>query len=161
MKHYDDACAKYYSNLNIKCLPLTTWEFRQKHFSDVIMYKKLVASWNSKQDYLKLAHQENRELIVTDKNFKIVFVSNTISQISGYRKEEIIGKSPTMFQGEDTCIVTRQKIKTALTHLKPFKEVILNYKKNGEPYWCEIEAFPMFDKKGTFINYIALERIAS
>lgn len=161
MKDYDNACAKYYDSLNIKCLPLTTWEFRQDHFSEAIMFKKFLTNWNTKQDYLKQAHNENRELIVTDNNFKIVFASETISKISGYRQEEIIGKSPTMFQGEATCTVTRHKIKTALTQLKPFKEVILNYKKNGEPYWCEIEAFPMFDKNGTFLNYIALERVAS
>ena len=161
MKHYDDACAKYYNNLNIKCLPLTTWEFRKEHFSDVILYKRLQNNWNTNQDYLKKARKENRELIVTDKNFRILFVSDTISDISGYRRDEIIGKSPKMFQGEGTCVVTRQKIKTALIQLQPFKEVILNYKKNGEPYWCEIEAFPMFDKSGAFTNYIALERIAS
>lgn len=161
MEHYDNACAKYYNSLNIKCLPLTTWEFRKDHFSDVILYKRLQNNWNTNQDYLKQAHKENRELIVTDKNFRILFVSDTISDISGYRREEIIGKSPRMFQGEGTCVITRQKIKTAITQLKPFKEVILNYKKNGESYWCEIEAFPMFDKSGTFTNYIALERIAS
>ena len=66
-----------------------------------------------------------------------------------------------MFQGEATSKVTRQKIKTALTQLKPFKEVILNYRKNGDSYWCEIEAYPMFDKNGSFINYVALEKIAS
>ncbi len=161
MEHYDNACAKYYNSLNIKCLPLNTWEFRQEHFSDAIIYKNLLTKWDTKQDYLKQAHKENRELIITDKNFRIVFVSDTISKISGYRKEEIIGKSPKMFQGAGTSKETQRNIKTALTLLKPFKETILNYKKNGEPYWCEIEGHPMFDKNGAFVNYIALERIAS
>lgn len=161
MKHYDDACAKYYNNLNIKCLPLTTWEFRKEHFSDLILYKRLQNNWNTKQDYLKQAYKENRELIVTDKNFKIVFATNTISKISGYPLKEILGKSPKMFQGKATSEYTQKKIKKALTELKPFKEVVLNYRKNGESYWCEIEAYPMFDKNGTFTNYVALERIAS
>ena len=161
MEHYDNACAKYYNSLNIKCLPLTTWEFRQEYFSDAIKYKKLLTKWNTKQDYLKQAHKENRELIVTDKNFKIVFATKTISKISGYSLKEILGKSPKMFQGKATSEYTQKKIKKALTELKPFKEVVLNYKKNGESYWCEIEAYPMFDKNGKFTNYVALERIAS
>jgi hypothetical protein len=66
-----------------------------------------------------------------------------------------------MFQGEATSTVTKQRIKTALNDLKPFKEVVLNYRKNGDSYWCEIEAYPMFSKKGEFLNYIALERLAS
>ena len=161
MRNYDNACAEYYSKLKLKCLPLTTWEFRSYSFSDAILFKRIQSNWNTKLDYLKQAQKENREIIVTDKNFRILFVSNTISKISGYHKEEILGKSPRMFQGEATSKVTRQKIKTALTQLKPFKEVILNYRKNGDSYWCEIEAYPMFDKNGSFINYVALEKIAS
>lgn len=161
MRNYDNACALYYSKLKLKFLPLTTWEFRNNFFLDAILFKRIQSNWNTKQDYLKKARKENREIIVTDQNFRIVFASNTISKISGYRHEEILGRSPKMFQGKATSKDTRQKIKTAITMLKPFKEVILNYKKNGESYWCEIEAFPIFDKNGSFVNYVALEKIAS
>jgi len=161
MRNYENACALNYSKLKLQSLPLTIWEFRKDTFSEAILFKKIQSNWNAKQDYLKLAQKENRELIVTDKNFRIVFSSKTISKISGYQPDEILGKSPAMFQGEGTSKTTRQKIKTAITNLQPFKEVILNYRKNGYSYWCEIEAFPMFDKNGTFQNYIALEKIAS
>lgn len=161
MRNYDIACAKYYGTLKIKCLPLHSWEFKDYSFLDSLFLQKIQTNWNTNQDFIKQAQKENREIIVTDKNFKIVFVSSSISKISGYNQREIMGNSPTMFQGEATSIVTRQKIKKALTQLKPFKEIILNYRKNGESYWCEIEAYPMFDKKGTFLNYIAFEKIAS
>jgi PAS domain S-box-containing protein len=161
MRNYDNACAQYYSKLKLLSLPLTTWEFRKDYYADVVLFKKIQSNWNTKQDFLKQAQKENRELIVTDKNFRIVFATNSISKISGYQRDEILGKSPAIFQGKDTSIATRQKIKTALIQLKPFKEVILNYRKNGDSYWCEIEAYPIFDKNGTFLNYIALEKIAS
>lgn len=161
MRNYENAYAKYYSKLKLQPLPLTSWEFRKEYFSDAFMFKKLQSNWNNKQDFLKQSYKENRELIVTDVNFKIVFVSKTISKISGYQPEEILGKSPVLFQGKDTSKQTRQKIKTALNNLEPFKEVILNYRKNGDCYWCEIEAYPMFDQNGKFQNYIALEKIAS
>lgn len=161
MRNYENACAQYYSKLKLQSLPLTSWEFRKDYFSDAFLFKKMQSNWSSKQDYLKQSQQENRELIITDANFKIVFASKTISKISGYEREEIIGKSPSMFQGKATSKETRQKIKTAISHLEPFKEVILNYQKNGDSYWCEIEAYPMFDLNGKFQNYIALEKIAS
>lgn len=161
MRNYENACAQYYSKLKLQSLPLTSWEFRKDFFSDAFLFKKMQSNWSSKQDYLKQSQQENRELIVTDANFKIVFASKTISKISGYEREEIIGKSPSMFQGKATSKETRQKIKTAISHLEPFKEIILNYQKNGDSYWCEIEAYPMFDLNGKFQNYIALEKIAS
>jgi PAS domain S-box-containing protein len=161
MKDYDDAYAKYYSKLKVLPLPLTCWEFRKNIYSDAFLFKKIQSEWCIQKDFLKQSKKENKELLITDKDFKIVFASNTISKLSGYQAEEILGKSPSMFQGKKTCNVTRQKIKTAIINLIPFKEVILNYRKNGEKYWCEIEAYPMFDKNGTFLNYIALERIAA
>lgn len=161
MTNYENACAKYYSKLKLQPLPLISFEFRKDYFSETFLFEKLQSKWNTKKEYLKQSQKENRELIVTDKNFKIVFVSKTIARISGYEPSEILGKSPALFQGEATSDETRQKIKTAITNLKPFKEVILNYRKNGDTYWCEIEAYPQFDKNGKFKNYIALEKIAS
>ena len=161
MKNYDIAFAKYYSTLNILPLPLTNWEFRTDYLSDAILFHKIQDSWNVKKDYLQESQKENQKIIITDKNFKIIFASRNISKINGYQSREIIGKSPTMFQGEATCVLTRKRIKTALNDLKPFKEVILNYRKNGESYWCEIEAYPMFSINGEFLNYIALEKLAA
>lgn len=161
MKNYDIACAKYYSKLNILPLPLTTWEFRKDYLDEAIHFHKIQANWSVKQDFLKQSQKENQKIIITDKNFKIIFASRNISKINGYQTKEIIGKSPSMFQGEATCEVTKKRIKTALTALKPFKELLLNYRKNGESYWCEIEAYPMFSEKGEFLNYIALEKLAA
>ena len=161
MRNYENACAKFYDRIKVKPFPLNSFEFRKDYFSDAFLYKKIQAHWNIKKNYLKQSQKENRELLITDINFKIVFATNTISRINGYQPTEILGKSPAVFQGEATSDTTKQKIKTALTNLEPFKEVILNYKKNGETYWCEIEAYPMFDKNGDFQNYIALEKIAS
>jgi PAS domain S-box-containing protein len=161
MENYDIACAKYYSKLNILSLPLTTWEFRKDYLNEAINFHKIQANWNAKLDFLKQSQKEKREIIITDKHFKIIFASRNFSKINGYLPREIIGKSPSMFQGEATSTATRARIKTALNNLKPFKEVILNYRKNGDSYWCEIEAYPMFSKKGKFLNYIALEKFAA
>lgn len=161
MRNYENACAKYHSKLKLQTLPLISWEFRKDYFSDAFLFKKIQTNWSNKQDYLKQSQKEKRELIITDHHFRIIFASKNFSRISGYQPEEIVGKSPAVFQGAATSTITRQKIKTAITNLKPFKEVILNYRKNGDSYWCEIEAYPMFDKNGIFQNYIALEKIAS
>jgi hypothetical protein len=81
--------------------------------------------------------------------------------MSGYHQEEIIGKSPKVFQGILTSEITKTNIRQAINNKLPFKEIILNYKKDGSTYLCEIEAIPKFNKKGEFLNYIAFERIAS
>lgn len=161
MEEYDKAWAKYQEKLKIVPTPLICWEFRKEYLSETVVFKKFEQNWDTKINFLEISKSQKKEVVITDKNFKIVFASHTISKMNGYHPDEMIGNYPKMLQGEKTSSETRHSIKKALEDLKPFKEVILNYKKNGEPYWCEIEAFPMFDKKGTFINYIALEKLAS
>ena len=81
--------------------------------------------------------------------------------MNGYRPEEVLAKSPKIFQGKLTCDVSRKNIKHALEHHLPFKEVILNYKKDGSTYLCEIKAYPKFNAEGKLIHYIAFEKLAS
>lgn len=161
LNEFDNAWAKYQSKLNILRLPLISWEFRKEIYSEEIQYKNIQQFWNSETDFLKLSKSEKKQLVITDKNFKIIFASEHISKMNGYQPEEMLGKSPAMFQGSKTSKRTTLSIRKAIQNLEPFKEVILNYKKNGETYWCEIEAKPVYDNDGEFINYIAFERIAS
>lgn len=160
LREYDKAWAKYQESLKIVPVPLTSWEFynlpraEQKEFNDI------QANWVEKINYVSVKKDKNIAVLVTDANLKIVFASSNIMEMNGYDYKEIIGNSPKMFQGKETSLESRQIIRKAVEKLQPFKEVILNYKKNGETYLCQIEAYPKFDKKGNFVNYIAFETAA-
>ena len=161
MKEYDKAWAKYQTGLNIVPTPLVCWDFQKEYVSEIARFKKFESNWETEVNFFEISKSQNKEMIITDKNFKIVFATHSISKMNGYHPNEMIGNSPSMLQGENTSKSTKSAIKKALISQQPFKEVILNYKKNGKPYWCEIEAYPMFDKNGAFLNYIALEKLAS
>jgi PAS domain S-box-containing protein len=161
LKEYDNAWAKYQKGIKIIPTPLLCWDFYSNIKSEETKFKNIQQFWKDKSNLLSLAKKQNQKVVITDKNFRIVFASDTISEMNGYQSEEMLGKSPVMFQGEKTSKRTTLSIKNAINKTKPFKEVILNYKKNGEEYWCQIEAFPMFNVNGEFLNYIAFEKIAS
>jgi PAS domain S-box-containing protein len=158
---YDNAWAKYQTGMKITPTPLVCWDFYSIPSSDMFLVNSLQKKWTEKFDFLNVTEKENRQIIITNANFKIIFASSTIVNMNGYNSKDILGKSPGMFQGRETSIETKKIIEKALKDHKPFKEVILNYKKNGEQYWCEIEAYPKFDKQGNFINYVAFERLVA
>lgn len=158
---YENAWVKYRSGMKTLQTPLKCWEFLKSYYSELSIITEIQKNWDVKINFLNVVKNQMREVIVTDRNFKIIFATDTIVNMNGYHSEEIIGKSPSFFQGIDTCIKTKKSIKKALDNLEPFKEIILNYKKNGDTYWCEIDAYPKFDKLGNFVNYIAFEKLAS
>lgn len=159
-KEYDKAWAKYREELEIVPLPLISWEFYSLPRAEQKEFNVIQSLWNEKIDYNRTITKEMKTIVITDVNFKIIFASSSIQEMTGYSYSEIQGESPKMFQGKKTSDETREKIRIAIKDKKPFKEVILNYRKNGETYYCEIEAYPKFDKDGNFVNYIAFEKAA-
>lgn len=156
---YDQAWAKYQKKLRLLPLPLLTWNVFNTQEVEISTFNALQKNWVNKEDYnTQIA---NKHVIITDSQLTILFATKEISKLTGYYSSEIIGQSPKMFQGILTLAATKSKIKEAIAKKHPFKEIVLNYRKDGSTYWCEIEAYPKFDKKNNLINYIAFEKLAS
>jgi hypothetical protein len=60
-------------------------------------------------------------------------------------------------QGENTSEAVKLRINEKIEQNKPFKEVVVNYRKNGEMYNCEIQIFPLTGNNNS-IHFLALER---
>jgi PAS domain S-box-containing protein len=157
---YDIALAKYHSSLQILPLPLLSWDVFNSYFVELNQFNAIQKQWHRKVNFYDVL-QSKKEIIVTNMNQEIVYASNGLFLMNGYHANEVIGKTPKLFQGELTCEKARKNIKKALQEKAAFKEVILNYRKDGSTYLCEIEAYPKFNLKGELVNYIAFERIAS
>jgi PAS domain S-box-containing protein len=160
-KEYEKAIAKYYSKLRIVPLPLISWDLFATRPNEAVSFNVIQKEWHSKESFYKAVFQSKKAILVTNAHFEIVFASENIIKMNGYRPEEVMGKSPKIFQGKLTDEVSRNNIRKAILHRLPFKEIILNYKKNGSTYLCEIEAYPKFDAKGNLLHYIAFEKLAS
>lgn len=159
--NYEQAVSKYFQSLRITPLPLASWDIFSMQQLDEALFNNIQMKWSERENFHNIVYKNNRVLIITDENLKIVYTSSNVRQMNGYTPHEIIGRSPKMFQGALTQAGQTQRIKQAIIDLKPFKEVVLNYKKNGTTYRCEIEAFPKFSTDGKFLNYVAIERLAS
>lgn len=104
-----------------------------------------------------------RAVLVTDGELtapgpSILYVNKAFERMSGYDRAELLGRSPRMLQGEKTSLASRRQLSGALRKGQRTKIVLVNYRKNGEAYRCEIEVFPILDANGVLVNAVALER---
>jgi PAS domain S-box-containing protein len=168
LRQYDEACAKYSQERDLKKVPVFSWDFHNEFinelkisFSDSNDLYSIAREnkWlNYNWDYKK--HLQEEVIVVTDTNLKIVFASQNISQMNGYKKAEVLGKSPKMFHGLNTDKKISGEIREAIQLQVPFEKTVLNYKKNGETYLCHIKGFPIFNTKGALSHFIAFEKVA-
>lgn len=128
---------------------------------DVQQLEKLSRKYCWKQDWnvREILFQQGKAVLVTDLSLHIVFASSNLSKLSGYLPEEVIGKTPKLFQGKDTSNESKAVIRKAIHELKPFAITLLNYSKAGTPYWCNITGEPVFNRKNKPVHFIAFEKI--
>ncbi len=86
----------------------------------------------------------------------IVYVNPAFEELSGYSAAELIGRSPSAFNGPDTAPEAIGALEAALAARKSFSGEILEYRKDGTPYWCTLRVAPVADEKGVVTHFIAI-----
>jgi len=164
---YDTMITSYYNSNSNKILPLSSWEFYGEYNATFFNFKndldnlrKITKRWDFDKDYQTVLIKERSVIVITDPDLKIVYVTHNIKKMSGYTQDEVLGRSPKMFQGKNTCQETSRSIRKLVTKQQPFEVSILNYRKDMSTYMCKIKGYPVYNKRGKLVNYLAFEKVA-
>lgn len=88
----------------------------------------------------------------------IIYSNPAFSRITGYKTQEILGKTPRMVQGEDTNKEARNNIRESLESWTPVQQEVLNYTKTGEEFWVDLSIVPVKNEEGYFTHWISVQR---
>lgn len=89
---------------------------------------------------------------------RIVFVNEAFERRTGYAPEEVIGRTPRLLQGELTQREELDRIRAALEQWRAVRVDLVNYKKNGEPFWVDLEVSPVWDEQRRLTHWVAVGR---
>lgn len=89
---------------------------------------------------------------------KILYVNKAFTTMTGYSAEEVLGKTPRILQGPETDRNELDRLRNCLKNWEPCEIEIINYKKNGEPFWINFSIIPIARKDGFFTHWISIER---
>lgn len=104
-----------------------------------------------------VANETDNAVIITDANGLINYVNNGFYRLTGWALEEVKGKKPgAVLQGEETDPRTVDVIRQKIKNREAFYDEILNYRKDGSPYWTSLSINPVFEN-GTLVNFIAVQ----
>lgn len=97
-------------------------------------------------------------LVLTDAGQTIKWVNKGFSKMTGYAAGYAIGKTPRFLQGEETVFESRNRIREKLKKTDVFTETVINYRKNGDTYKCEITVIPLINKRLDITHFLAIEK---
>lgn len=105
-----------------------------------------------------VANETDNAIIITDADGLVHYVNKGFNKLTGYTLEEVRGKKPgPILQGPATNPDTVVRVGKCIKAAQPFYDEILNYDKNGTPYWISMAINPVFGKDGKVEHFISIQ----
>ena len=100
--------------------------------------------------------QSPDSIVITNSKAEIEYVNPVIEKLSGYTKEELIGKNPRIFSSGKTSKEEYKKLWDQITSGKVWQGEFQNRKKSGELYWESASISPVLNNEGKITHYLAI-----
>lgn len=88
----------------------------------------------------------------------IIYINAAAEPITGYRPDELIGNSPRVLQGPDTDHAALHALRRGLDAGERVRAELLNYRKDGSPFWVEMTISPVTEASGRRSHFVAVQR---
>ena len=85
----------------------------------------------------------------------IAFANNAFFDLTGYEEREVLGRNCRFLQGPGTDPGHARQLREAIEQRRAVALEILNYRRNGMPFWNAVFVGPVFDRAGELVYFFA------
>ncbi len=90
-------------------------------------------------------------------NVGILYANPAFTELTGYTFNEVHKKNCSFLQGPDTDTDVIEAIRDAIRNGNPVRKTILNYRKDGVPFWNDLTINPIKDDHGKVTNFVGIQ----
>ncbi|WP_181691386.1 bacterio-opsin activator domain-containing protein [Natronomonas sp. LN261] len=87
----------------------------------------------------------------------LIYVNDAFERLTGYDTFEILGRNCRFLQGEGTDPETVERVRQAVDDRRPISVEILNYRKNGEPFWNQLNIAPVTNDDDELTHFLGFQ----
>ena len=87
----------------------------------------------------------------------MIYVNEGFEALTGYSKEEAVGRNCRFLQGEATRERPVAEMRRAIDRAEPVSVELRNYRKDGSQFWDRVSIAPVRDRAGTVTNYVGFQ----
>ncbi len=87
----------------------------------------------------------------------IIYVNPAFEQVTGYTRDDALGRNSRFLHGDDVDQPGLQEIRKAVREERPVRAVVRNYRKDGTLFWNELFISPLRHDGGAVTHYIGIQ----
>lgn len=105
-------------------------------------------------------HAVTQGILITDPSLPddpIIFASPGFERLTGYVATEVLGQNSRFLQGKDTDPAAVDELRDAIRDGRPCTVALINYRKDGTPFWNELSIAPVRDHTGKLTQFVGVQ----
>lgn len=106
-----------------------------------------------------VARHSSDAVVISDPDRRAQWINAAFTAQTGYTRADIIGREPgSLLQGPETDAAAARFIELACSQRREVRLDILNYTRDGAPFWVDLKVTPVYDSTGMHTHFISTMR---
>lgn len=91
-------------------------------------------------------------------NNPLIYVNEGFVEMTGYERAWALGRDCRFLQGEGTQEHKIDKMRKAIENREPVTVEVINYRKNGDPFWNQVSITPIRNQEGEVTHFVGIQQ---
>jgi PAS domain S-box-containing protein len=127
-------------------------------FGFVLNQLKMLKKYSNELERFRLIVEHSDNIVmVTDINQNITFVNGAFVEITGYAKDDVIGKNPKVIQSGQNSKSFYKNLNDVIYSKEQWRGTFINKTKDGAMQYEKATIIPVLDDEGDIIEFIGLK----
>ncbi|PZA07733.1 MULTISPECIES: PAS domain-containing protein [unclassified Meiothermus] len=87
----------------------------------------------------------------------VIYCNPAFVELTGYPQEEVLGRNCRFLQGPATDREAVARVRQAIADGRSTRALLLNYRKDGRPFWNELHLSPVCDGDGNPTHFVGIQ----
>ncbi|NOT97603.1 MAG: PAS domain S-box protein, partial [Sideroxydans sp.] len=107
-------------------------------------------------EFQKYALDQHSIVSIADRNGKILYTNNKFSEVSQYRREELMGQDHRVLNSGYHSSHFFKEMWATIGHGQVWHGEVKNRRKDGSCYWVDSTIVPFMDEQGKPLRYVSI-----
>ena len=110
--------------------------------------------------HLRAAAASELSFTLSDPNLPdnpLIWVNPAFERVTGHPAAEVLGRNCRFLQGPGTDPVLVGRIRSAMAARETFADTLLNYRKDGTPFWNQVVISPVLGAEGELTHFVGIQ----